>query len=88
MPTKITSISVRDIRFPTSEGLHGFDAFHKNPDYSCPYVTIETDVPGLTGNGITFTTFHRSSRHARWSLSVAVAAGLQHHHEAGVPRRF
>ena len=31
MPTKITSISVRDIRFPTSEGLHGFDAFHKDP---------------------------------------------------------
>ncbi|HCN08461.1 MAG TPA: fuconate dehydratase [Lentisphaeria bacterium] len=55
MPTKITSISVRDIRFPTSEGLHGSDAFHKDPDYSCPYVTIETDVAGLTGNGIAFT---------------------------------
>ena len=47
MPTKITDISVRDIRFPTSEGLHGSDAFHKDPDYSCPYVTIETDVAGL-----------------------------------------
>jgi hypothetical protein len=32
MPTTITEISVRDIRFPISEGLHGSDAFHKDPD--------------------------------------------------------
>ncbi len=55
MPTTITNISVRDIRFLTSDGLHGSDAIHKDPDYSCPYVTLETDVPGLTGHGITFT---------------------------------
>ena len=55
MPTTITNISVRDIRFLTSDGLHGSDAIHKDPDYSCPYVTLETAVPGLTGPGLTFT---------------------------------
>ncbi|TWU05600.1 enolase C-terminal domain-like protein [Stieleria varia] len=51
----ITHLSVRDIRFPTSDGLHGSDAIHADPDYSCAYVTLHTDVPGLSGDGITFT---------------------------------
>ena len=55
MPTTITSVTVRDIRFPTSAGLHGFDAIHKDPDYSCAYVTLETDADGLAWHGIAFT---------------------------------
>ncbi len=55
MPTKITDLDVRDIRFPTSDALHGSDAIHVDPDYSCAYVTLTTDVDGLEGHGITFT---------------------------------
>ena len=35
---KITGISVRDLRFPTSRGLHGSDAMNKAPDYSAAEV--------------------------------------------------
>jgi L-fuconate dehydratase len=53
---KITSLDVRDIRFHTSLSLDGSDAMHTSPDYSCAYVTLETDSPdGLTGHGLTFT---------------------------------
>jgi len=55
MPITITDITVQDIRFPTSAGLHGSDAIHKDPDYSCPYVTLTTDQEGLAGHGISFT---------------------------------
>ena len=56
MPTRITSLSVRDVRFPTSQNLDGSDAMNPDPDYSCAYVTLHTDHPdGLEGNGITFT---------------------------------
>ncbi len=56
MPTRITSLTVRDIRFPTSRNLDGSDAMNPDPDYSCAYVTLCTDHPdGLEGNGITFT---------------------------------
>src|SRR5688572_13393019 len=51
----ITDLTVRDIRFPTSKHLDGSDAVHVTPDYSCAYVTLETDAAGLAGNGITFT---------------------------------
>lgn len=53
--TTITKLTVRDIRFPTSDDLHGSDAIHVDPDYSCAYVTLMTDVDGLEGHGITFT---------------------------------
>ena len=53
--TKITALAVRDIRFPTSDGLHGSDAIHTDPDYSCAYVTLKTDNDGQEGHGITFT---------------------------------
>ncbi len=53
--TKIISISVSDIRFPTSKDLTGSDAIHTDPDYSAPYVVIETDDPSLVGYGINFT---------------------------------
>lgn len=56
MPTTITRLTVRDIRFPTSRHLDGSDAMNPDPDYSCAYVTLHTDHPaGLAGDGITFT---------------------------------
>ncbi len=55
MPTTITRLDVQDIRFPTSDELHGSDAIHTDPDYSCAYVTLHTDTDGLEGHGITFT---------------------------------
>jgi len=51
----ITKLSVEDLRFPTSRELDGSDAMNEAPDYSVAYVTLETDQPGLSGNGITFT---------------------------------
>jgi len=51
---KITKLTVRDIRFPTSLNKDGSDAIMKNPDYSCAYVVITTD-DGLEGYGFTFT---------------------------------
>ncbi|XP_073406973.1 mitochondrial enolase superfamily member 1 isoform X1 [Dendrobates tinctorius] len=53
---KITGLSVKDVRFPTSLGLHGSDAMHTEPDYSAAYVVIETDAEdALKGCGLTFT---------------------------------
>ncbi|XP_017515366.3 mitochondrial enolase superfamily member 1 isoform X2 [Manis javanica] len=53
---RISRLSVRDVRFPTSLGGHGSDAMHTDPDYSAAYVVLETDVEdGLKGYGITFT---------------------------------
>ena len=54
MPTKITNITVRDIRFPTSDALDGSDAMNPRPNYSAAYVVLETDCP-LEGHGLTFT---------------------------------
>src|SRR5712671_1913226 len=56
MPTKITDIIVRDIRFPTSVSHAGSDAMNPDPDYSAAYVVLQTDNPaGLEGHGLTFT---------------------------------
>src|SRR6201998_4793694 len=56
MPTKITHLTVHDIRFPTSRALDGSDAMNAAPDYSATYVILETDSPQqLTGHGLTFT---------------------------------
>jgi L-fuconate dehydratase len=51
----ITSVSVTDIRFPTSLSMDGSDAMNKDGDYSAAYVHIVTDDPGLAGFGFTFT---------------------------------
>ena len=51
---RITGAVARDIRFPTSEGLHGSDAMTADPDYSAAYVTLTTDG-GEEGHGFTFT---------------------------------
>jgi L-fuconate dehydratase len=54
--TKITHLSVRDIRFPTSRSLDGSDAMNAAPDYSATYVILHTDSPGKhEGHGLTFT---------------------------------
>ena len=56
MPTTITGLTVRDIRFPTSRELDGSDAMNVDPDYSAAYVVLRTDRPGgLEGHGLTFT---------------------------------
>lgn len=53
---KITGLSVKDVRFPTSLGQHGSDAMHTDPDYSAAYVVIETDAEdAIKGYGLTFT---------------------------------
>jgi L-fuconate dehydratase len=41
--TKITQITTRDLRFPTSESLDGSDAMNPDPDYSAASVVLETD---------------------------------------------
>ena len=56
MPTTVTHLSVRDIRFPTSRSLDGSDAMNTAPDYSATYVVLHTDTPSaLQGHGLTFT---------------------------------
>jgi L-fuconate dehydratase len=51
---RITSLDVRDVRFPTSRFLDGSDAMHLRPDYSAAYVVLGTDGD-LAGHGLTFT---------------------------------
>jgi L-fuconate dehydratase len=53
--TVITRLRVLDIRFPTSGRLDGSDAMNPDPDYSAAYCVLETDAPGLSGHGLTFT---------------------------------
>src|SRR6185312_16493959 len=55
MAVSITAVEAYDIRFPTSEGLHGSDAMNPDPDYSAAYVILRTDQAGLEGHGLTFT---------------------------------
>src|SRR5690242_861426 len=56
MPTTITGVTARDIRFPTSRTLAGSDAMNPDPDYSAAYVILHTDHPlGYAGHGLTFT---------------------------------
>jgi L-fuconate dehydratase len=56
MPTKITDVQVRDVRFPTSRARDGSDAMNPDPDYSAAYVILKTDHPGgVEGHGLTFT---------------------------------
>jgi L-fuconate dehydratase len=51
----ITSVDVIDVRFPTSLTADGSDAMNKDGDYSAAYVVLNTDEPGLSGYGFTFT---------------------------------
>ncbi|MBN32311.1 MAG: mandelate racemase/muconate lactonizing enzyme domain-containing protein [Dehalococcoidia bacterium] len=54
MPLNIVSTKVSDIRVPTSDSLLGSDPFHKKPNYSCVYTTIELSN-GVLGNSVCFT---------------------------------
>jgi L-fuconate dehydratase len=55
--TRFVTLETRDIRFPTSVGLHGSDAMNPAPDYSAAYVVITTDAgDGHEGHGFVFTT--------------------------------
>ncbi|GAB6029296.1 Mitochondrial enolase super member 1 [Chamberlinius hualienensis] len=55
LPTTILDLQVKDIRFPTSLEFDGSDAVHSDPDYSCAYVVLTTDVKNVTGCGFSFT---------------------------------
>src|SRR4051812_9426389 len=52
--TTITSVTVTDVRFPTSLSMDGSDAMNKDGDYSAAYVPLSTDAPALSGFGFTF----------------------------------
>src|SRR5215217_5853965 len=55
-PAVITEMEVRDVRFPTSEHLHGSDAMNPDPDYSAAYVILRTNASdGLEGHALAFT---------------------------------
>jgi L-fuconate dehydratase len=51
---KIKEVIVTDIRVPTSDTLLGSDPFHKKPNYSCVYTTINLSN-GIQGHSICFT---------------------------------
>jgi len=55
MSTRIRALRAHDVRFPTSDGLHGSDAMNPDPDYSAAVAIVETTDPALTGHGLTFT---------------------------------
>src|SRR5436190_9977363 len=54
--SRIVSLEVLDVRFPTSRSLDGSDAMNPDPDYSAAYVILRTDADdGLEGHGLPFT---------------------------------
>jgi L-fuconate dehydratase len=54
--TRISSLDVADVRFPTSLDLDGSDAMNPEPDYSAAYVVLRTDDADLAGFSLLFTT--------------------------------
>lgn len=52
---RLTALRAHDVRFPTSDASHGSDAMNPDPDYSAAVAIVETDEPGLSGHGMTFT---------------------------------
>ena len=52
---EISSIEIKDIRFPTSNDLDGSDAMNQSPDYSAATVVINSTNTNLKGHGMTFT---------------------------------
>ena len=55
MATRLRALRAHDVRFPTSDGLHGSDAMNPAPDYAAAIAIVETDEPGFEGHGMTFT---------------------------------
>src|SRR5687768_176394 len=72
MPTRVSRLSVRVVRFPTSRSLDGSDAMNVAPDYSCAYVVLHTDSEHLEGHGLTFTTGRGTE------VVVAAVRALEH----------
>ena len=70
---RAASVSVRDVRFPTSREMDGSDSMNAG-DYSATYVTLGTD-DGLEGHGLTFTNGRGNE------LCVAAVRALAHHVE-------
>ena len=54
MKLKVVSSKVSDIRVPTSDTLLGSDPFHKKPNYSCVYTSIQLS-DGTVGHSVCFT---------------------------------
>ena len=54
MNLKVIKTTVTDIRVPTSDTLLGSDPFHKKPNYSCVYTTVELS-DGTKGHSVCFT---------------------------------
>lgn len=52
--SKVISVTVEDVRFPTSLSLDGSDAVNVAPDYSAAYVVVATDA-GDAGHALVFT---------------------------------
>ncbi|AXK34984.1 fuconate dehydratase [Streptomyces armeniacus] len=52
--SRIVSLTVEDVRFPTSRELDGSDAMNPDPDYSAAYAVLRTD-DGPDGHGFAFT---------------------------------
>lgn len=73
--TLVRDLIVEDIRFPTSQGLHGSDAMNPDPDYSAAYVRLITDGP-QEGNGLAFTL-------GRGTELCVAAANIYRHHVVG-----
>lgn len=70
---RVESVSVRDVRFPTSRIGDGSDALNQG-DYSAAYVTLRTE-DGLEGHGLTFTNGRGNE------LCVAAVGALARHVE-------
>ena len=54
MKLKVVKTEAADIRVPTSDTLLGSDPFHKKPNYSCVYTSIELS-DGTIGHSVCFT---------------------------------
>ncbi len=52
--TRVSNVTVTDVRFPTSLELDGSDAVNVDPDYSAAYLQLSTDA-GESGYGFVFT---------------------------------
>jgi L-fuconate dehydratase len=70
--SRITSLDVFDVRFPTSVSLDGSDAMFTDPDYSAAYVVIRTD-DGMEGFGLVFTIGRGNE------IQTAAIRALEHH---------
>src|SRR3954466_9645268 len=71
MSTRITSLDVHDVRFPTAAAGDGSDAINRG-DYSATYVELSTDA-APTGAGFTFTNGRGNE------ITCAAVRALAHH---------